>query len=233
MCSVASGRWVHWFESHLRREKCLHSQATPPLLALQHSSISPSMDDEVEARNGSRDNKEKRKRKQRTTPEIEVMDIEDFGHDETLKIRASLLGWYDLNKRDLPWRTPTTTTTHEDEDDADAHEDLDNRAYAVWVSEVMLQQTRVETVIDYYNRWMQKWPTLHHLSLASLEVLLHFPFVFCNLTPFFVISNRRCCADETGGERDVGRLGVLQTGSLSIGGHISLLSSTLIIRIFI
>lgn len=169
MCSVASGRWVHWFESHLRREKYLQSQATPPLLALQHSSISPSMDDEVEARNGSRDNKEKRKRKQRTTPEIEVMDIEDFGHDETLKIRASLLGWYDLNKRDLPWRTPTTTTTHEDEDDADAHEDLDNRAYAVWVSEVMLQQTRVETVIDYYNRWMQKWPTLHHLSLASLE----------------------------------------------------------------
>lgn len=169
MCSVASGRWVHWFESHLRREKYLQSQATPPLLALQHSSVSPSMDDEVEARNGSRDNKEKRKRKQRTTSEIEVMDIEDFGRDETLKIRASLLGWYDLNKRNLPWRTPTTTTTHEDEDDADAHEDLDNRAYAVWVSEVMLQQTRVETVIDYYNRWMQKWPTLHHLSLASLE----------------------------------------------------------------
>ncbi|NXL91982.1 MUTYH glycosylase, partial [Alectura lathami] len=40
---------------------------------------------------------------------------------------------------------------------------------AVWVSEVMLQQTQVATVIDYYNRWMQKWPTLQALAAASLE----------------------------------------------------------------
>ncbi|KAJ6680658.1 ADENINE DNA GLYCOSYLASE [Salix purpurea] len=45
----------------------------------------------------------------------------------------------------------------------------ERRAYGVWVSEVMLQQTRVQTVIDYYNRWMLKWPTLHHLAQASLE----------------------------------------------------------------
>ena len=152
----------------------LQAAATPPFLPLQHSSRSLSMDDETEARNGSRgdgdnEKKKKKKRKQRTAPEIEVMDIEDFGPDETRKSRASLLEWYDLNKRDLPWRTPSTAT----------HEDGDNRAYGVWVSEVMLQQTRVETVIDYYNRWMKKWPTLHHLSLASLEVqLLHFHFRF-------------------------------------------------------
>nr|XP_019604934.1 PREDICTED: adenine DNA glycosylase isoform X4 [Rhinolophus sinicus] len=47
--------------------------------------------------------------------------------------------------------------------------DLDRRAYAVWVSEVMLQQTQVATVINYYTRWMQKWPTLQDLASASLE----------------------------------------------------------------
>ncbi|NXK97743.1 MUTYH glycosylase, partial [Formicarius rufipectus] len=40
---------------------------------------------------------------------------------------------------------------------------------AVWVSEIMLQQTQVATVVDYYNRWMQKWPTLQALAQASLE----------------------------------------------------------------
>jgi len=45
-------------------------------------------------------------------------------------------------------------------------------AYGVWVSEVMLQQTRVDTVIDYFNRWMDRFPTLHALADASSEVVL-------------------------------------------------------------
>ncbi|BBM97573.1 A/G-specific adenine glycosylase [Marchantia polymorpha subsp. ruderalis] len=45
----------------------------------------------------------------------------------------------------------------------------DQRAYEVWVSEMMLQQTRVATVIEYYNRWMKKWPTVHHLAQATQE----------------------------------------------------------------
>lgn len=44
------------------------------------------------------------------------------------------------------------------------------RAYAVWVSEMMLQQTRVATVISYYQRWMSMWPTVHALAQASQEV---------------------------------------------------------------
>jgi hypothetical protein len=44
------------------------------------------------------------------------------------------------------------------------------RAYAVWVSEIMLQQTRVTTVISYYQRWMSLWPTVHALAQASQEV---------------------------------------------------------------
>lgn len=95
-------------------------------------------------------------------PLVEVEDIEDslsFSKDETHKLRVALLDWYDLNRRDLPWRT-----TFKQED-----EEVERRAYGVWVSEVMLQQTRVQTVIAYYNRWMQKWPTIHHLAQASLE----------------------------------------------------------------
>ncbi|KAL3517917.1 hypothetical protein ACH5RR_020506 [Cinchona calisaya] len=93
-------------------------------------------------------------------------DIEDinFAKDETLEIRVSLLKWYDENQRDLPWRR--ISCKGEDGEDV---EESDKRAYAVWVSEVMLQQTRVQTVIDYFNKWMEKWPTLYHLSQASLE----------------------------------------------------------------
>ncbi|XP_050208211.1 adenine DNA glycosylase [Mercurialis annua] len=92
-------------------------------------------------------------------------DIEDlFNNQETQKIRDSLLQWYDKNQRVLPWRKPKTT------DPSQANEeDKEKRAYGVWVSEIMLQQTRVQTVIDYYNRWMLKWPTLGHLAQASLE----------------------------------------------------------------
>ncbi|XP_066482293.1 adenine DNA glycosylase [Tiliqua scincoides] len=69
-----------------------------------------------------------------------------------------LLTWYNKCKRDLPWRKLAASEA-----------DADRRAYAVWVSEIMLQQTQVPTVISYYNRWMQKWPTLQDLAEASLE----------------------------------------------------------------
>nr|XP_051713817.1 adenine DNA glycosylase isoform X1 [Oryctolagus cuniculus]XP_051713818.1 adenine DNA glycosylase isoform X1 [Oryctolagus cuniculus] len=77
---------------------------------------------------------------------------------EVTAFREGLLNWYDREKRDLPWRRRA-------EDEVDP----DRRAYAVWVSEVMLQQTQVATVINYYTRWMQKWPTLQDLASASLE----------------------------------------------------------------
>ncbi|XP_025062476.1 adenine DNA glycosylase isoform X2 [Alligator sinensis] len=81
---------------------------------------------------------------------VDTAEIEAF--------RTSLLAWYDRCKRDLPWRRL-----------AESEPDVDRRAYSVWVSEVMLQQTQVATVMDYYTRWMQKWPTLQALADASLE----------------------------------------------------------------
>lgn len=132
----------------------------------------------------------KRPRRGRNPPkalalrESEAPDIEDFSftREEVSGVRASLLEWYDLNQRDLPWRrSGSEGNTGNAEEDKDEGEE-DRRAYGVWVSEVMLQQTRVQTVIDYYNRWMLKWPSLHHLASASLEVVHLFLGSFlCNL----------------------------------------------------
>ncbi|KAK9747775.1 hypothetical protein RND81_02G014200 [Saponaria officinalis] len=104
--------------------------------------------------------KRKRVQNPKTPQNDEAIDIEDilkFNEDEIGEIRVSLLNWYDENKRDLPWRR-----LNDDENG-------ELKGYGVWVSEVMLQQTQVVTVIDYFNRWMKKWPTVLHLSLASLE----------------------------------------------------------------
>lgn len=59
-----------------------------------------------------------------------------------------VLRWYALHKRRLPWRGQKDP-------------------YAIWVSEIMLQQTRVETVIPYYERWMKRFPDLAKLAQAS------------------------------------------------------------------
>ncbi|KAK2898412.1 hypothetical protein Q8A67_009830 [Cirrhinus molitorella] len=83
-----------------------------------------------------------------------------FFHDpnEISLFRSQLLQWYDQNKRELPWRTLAVTES-----------DVNIRTYGVWVSEIMLQQTQVATVIDYYNRWMKRWPTVEKLAAATLE----------------------------------------------------------------
>ncbi|NWX21491.1 MUTYH glycosylase, partial [Aegotheles bennettii] len=98
-------------------------------------------------------------------------------------LRGALLAWYDERKRDLPWRRLAT-----------AEPDADRRAYAVWVSEIMLQQTQVATVIDYYNRWMQKWPTLQALAEASLEVSV--AGAGCPPCPYSSSSNVTLCLLE-------------------------------------
>ena len=70
------------------------------------------------------------------------------------RIRRALLGWYDRNRRDLPWRRRR------------------GDAYAQWVAEIMLQQTRVETVIPFYERFLQWFPTVASLATADHEDVL-------------------------------------------------------------
>ena len=66
-----------------------------------------------------------------------------------------VLDWYDLHgRKDLPWQQGMTP-------------------YRVWVSEIMLQQTQVATVIPYYERFMQALPDVHALAAASDDEVLH------------------------------------------------------------
>ncbi|MEF3331159.1 MULTISPECIES: A/G-specific adenine glycosylase [Oceanobacillus] len=76
---------------------------------------------------------------------LEQINISAFQED--------LLRWYEENKRDLPWRE-------------------NNDAYRVWVSEIMLQQTKVDTVIPYFNRFMKKYPTVYELAEAEQQDVL-------------------------------------------------------------
>ncbi|HWQ46876.1 MAG TPA: A/G-specific adenine glycosylase [Longilinea sp.] len=71
----------------------------------------------------------------------------------THPIVEPLLGWYHANGRTLPWRGYTDP-------------------YAVWISEIMLQQTRVDTVIPYFQKWMLTFPTLESLANASQQEVL-------------------------------------------------------------
>jgi A/G-specific adenine glycosylase len=68
-------------------------------------------------------------------------------------IRESLVSWFDVHKRDLPWRRSRDP-------------------YGIWVSEVMLQQTQVPTVVDYWKRFVERFPTLELLARAPLSDVL-------------------------------------------------------------
>lgn len=68
-------------------------------------------------------------------------------------LRQDLLAWFDVHQRDLPWRQT---------DDP----------YAIWVSEIMLQQTQVKTVKSYYKRWLERFPDIQSLADAPIEDVL-------------------------------------------------------------
>ncbi|MBS4762430.1 A/G-specific adenine glycosylase [Carnobacteriaceae bacterium zg-ZUI252] len=76
-----------------------------------------------------------------------------WNDDKINRFRATLLEWYDANKRDLPWRQTKDP-------------------YAIWVSEIMLQQTQVVTVIPYFKNFMHQFPTISALASAPEQQLL-------------------------------------------------------------
>lgn len=65
----------------------------------------------------------------------------------------ALLAWYDRHRRELPWRAS-------------------GDPYRIWVSEVMLQQTRVETVLPYFERFLERFPSVEELAAAAVDELL-------------------------------------------------------------
>jgi A/G-specific adenine glycosylase len=81
------------------------------------------------------------------------MASDGFSPVQVRRFRTSLLAWFDEHQRDLPWRRTRDP-------------------YAIWVSEVMLQQTRVAAVLEHYARWMERFPTVAALAAAEeAEVL--------------------------------------------------------------
>src|SRR5438067_8307873 len=80
---------------------------------------------------------------------------------QSSKFLRPLLNWFDHNRRDLPWRLPR---------DARSNARLD--PYHVFVSEAMLQQTQVSTVVPYFLRFIEKFPTAHALAQADQQQVL-------------------------------------------------------------
>ncbi|MBE0635307.1 A/G-specific adenine glycosylase [Candidatus Bipolaricaulota bacterium] len=71
----------------------------------------------------------------------------------TKQIQEQLLAWYEIEARDLPWRRTSDP-------------------YAIWVSEIMLQQTRVDTVLAYFDPFLVRFPSLEALAAASIDEVL-------------------------------------------------------------
>lgn len=69
------------------------------------------------------------------------------------QFETSIIEWFQMNKRDLPWRNTKDP-------------------YKIWVSEIMLQQTKVDTVIPYYERFLKKFPTVFALAAAEEQAVL-------------------------------------------------------------
>ena len=89
-------------------------------------------------------------------------------------IRRILLGWFEKNKRDLPWRKTSDP-------------------YAIWISETMLQQTQVKTVVPYYEKFLKAFPTITALHRAPLRQVLR---AWSGLGYYRRAENLKKCASE-------------------------------------
>jgi len=97
-----------------------------------------------------------------------------------------LLGWYDRSRRRLPWRADPGVAAD---------------PYRVWLSEIMLQQTTVATVGPYFEKFLDRWPTVGDLAAADLDAVLH---AWAGLGYYARARNLHKCAqrvaDEHGGD---------------------------------
>ncbi|MDP2604341.1 MAG: A/G-specific adenine glycosylase [Deltaproteobacteria bacterium] len=87
------------------------------------------------------------------TPPAKWLRFRLMRHKNLSSIRRKLLRWYDQNRRDLPWRRT-------------------GDPYAIWIAETMLQQTQVATVVPYYERFLDTFPTVDALARAPLKKVL-------------------------------------------------------------
>ncbi|MGD1856241.1 MAG: A/G-specific adenine glycosylase [Leptolyngbyaceae cyanobacterium] len=91
--------------------------------------------------------------KQTSSIRTSAFDFEQGVEKAAPDLRRSLLAWYGEQGRDLPWRRSRDP-------------------YAIWISEIMLQQTQVKTVLPYYQRWLETFPTVEGLAKAEQQTVL-------------------------------------------------------------
>jgi A/G-specific adenine glycosylase len=112
---------------------------------------------------------------------------------------ARLLDWYDRHRRTLPWRAPRGATS---------------APYIVWLSEIMLQQTTVATVGDYFHRFVKRWPTIEALAAAPLDQVLS---AWAGLGYYARARNLHACA-RTVAEQHAGRFPEDEAALLALPG---------------
>jgi A/G-specific adenine glycosylase len=114
---------------------------------------------------------------------VQSESIEQSPGDTT----ARLLAWYDKNARQLPWRVLPVARRHGDAPDP----------YRVWLSEIMLQQTRVATVIPYFERFTARWPKVESLAAASDDAVMS---AWAGLGYYSRARNLKRCAEVVAAE---------------------------------
>ena len=117
----------------------------------------------------------------------------------TMTHAPRLLAWYDRHRRTLPWRAPAGQRTP---------------PYLVWLSEIMLQQTTVATVGDYFRRFVERWPTVEALAQAPLDDVLS---AWAGLGYYARARNLHACARAVAGEHG-GRFPEDEAGLLALPG---------------
>src|SRR5512143_3817114 len=112
---------------------------------------------------------------------------------------SRLLAWYDRHRRTMPWRAPAGERTE---------------PYRVWLSEIMLQQTTVATVGDYFRRFVERWPTVEALAGAPLDEVLS---AWAGLGYYARARNLHACARAVAEQQD-GRFPEDEAGLLALPG---------------
>jgi A/G-specific adenine glycosylase len=107
-------------------------------------------------------------------------------NDRKQTVAPALLAWYDRHHRDLPWRTPPAEIGRGARPDP----------YHVWLSEIMLQQTGVETVKPYFLKFIDRWPNVSALAAASSDDVMK---AWAGLGYYSRARNLKKCADEVAG----------------------------------
>jgi A/G-specific adenine glycosylase len=111
--------------------------------------------------------------------------IVDSRRRKTKGLAERLLAWWDVHRRALPWRAAPGQTPD---------------PYAVWLSEILLQQTTVATVTPYFKRFLARWPRIEDLAAAPIEEVMR---TFAGLGYYSRARNLHLCAQEIARRRGV------------------------------